>query len=96
MILEARDRIGGRTWTAEVDGHLYEMGGTWMHWTQPHAYRELTRYSIQDQLYDSVQDDGNVSVRVQDDHKIEDVPSTRYVSLLNPRWALYVQLLTRF
>lgn len=46
LLLEARDRIGGRTWTAEVDGHLYEMGGTWVHWTQPHVWRELTRYKL--------------------------------------------------
>ncbi|KAM0549224.1 hypothetical protein ACHAPJ_009534 [Fusarium lateritium] len=46
ILLEGRDRIGGRTYTAEVDGHLYEMGGTWVHWNQPHVYRELTRYGL--------------------------------------------------
>jgi phytoene dehydrogenase-like protein len=46
LLLEARDRIGGRTFTAEVDGHLYEMGGTWVHWNQPHTYRELSRYGL--------------------------------------------------
>ena len=44
LLLEARDRIGGRTYTASVDGHLYEMGGTWIHWNQPHVYREMCRY----------------------------------------------------
>ncbi|KAH0438387.1 hypothetical protein CcaCcLH18_03374 [Colletotrichum camelliae] len=44
LLLESRDRIGGRTYTAEVDGHLYEMGGTWIHWNQPHLYREMSRY----------------------------------------------------
>jgi ribulose 1,5-bisphosphate synthetase/thiazole synthase len=29
---EARDRIGGRTWTANELGEEIEMGGTWVHW----------------------------------------------------------------
>ncbi|KAB2570638.1 Monoamine oxidase N [Lasiodiplodia theobromae] len=50
LLLEARDRIGGRTYTAEVDGHLYEMGGTWIHWHQPHVWREMSRYGFTDDL----------------------------------------------
>ncbi|KAH7141561.1 hypothetical protein B0J13DRAFT_503979 [Dactylonectria estremocensis] len=46
LLLEGRDRIGGRTWTSNVDGHLYEMGGTWIHWGQPHVYREMVRYNL--------------------------------------------------
>ena len=49
-MLEARDRVGGRTWTADVDGHKYEMGGTWIHWGQPHIYRELKRYNLQSRI----------------------------------------------
>ncbi|MDT7642762.1 MAG: hypothetical protein QOC67_6063, partial [Pseudonocardiales bacterium] len=30
--LEARDRIGGRTWTDDRFGRELEMGGTWVHW----------------------------------------------------------------
>jgi monoamine oxidase len=33
-LLEARDRIGGRTWTSIIEGFPYEMGGTWIHWEQ--------------------------------------------------------------
>ncbi|MGD9734970.1 MAG: flavin monoamine oxidase family protein [Solirubrobacterales bacterium] len=44
--LEARDRIGGRTWTDERLGRRLEMGGTWIHWTQPHVWAEVTRYGI--------------------------------------------------
>ncbi|PWY85792.1 monoamine oxidase maoN [Aspergillus sclerotioniger CBS 115572] len=44
LLLEARDRVGGRTYTADVDGHLYEMGGAWVHWGQPHVYHEMHRY----------------------------------------------------
>lgn len=32
LLLEGRDRIGGRTWTAKAFGEEFEMGGTWVHW----------------------------------------------------------------
>lgn len=32
LLVEARDRIGGRTWTAKALGEAFEMGGTWVHW----------------------------------------------------------------
>jgi monoamine oxidase len=46
LILEARDRIGGRTWTDTALGRDLEIGGTWVHWIQPHVWAELTRYGI--------------------------------------------------
>jgi monoamine oxidase len=46
LVLEARDRIGGRTWTDERLGRDLEMGGTWVHWIQPHTWAELSRYGI--------------------------------------------------
>ena len=46
LVLEARDRIGGRTWTDRRLGRDLEMGGTWVHWIQPHTWAELTRYGI--------------------------------------------------
>lgn len=46
LLFEARDRIGGRTWTAQVLGEDLEMGGTWVHWAQPHVYAELHRYGL--------------------------------------------------
>jgi lysyl oxidase-like protein 2/3/4 len=46
LVVEARDRIGGRTWTAQVLGEEIEMGGTWVHWGQPHLYAELHRYGL--------------------------------------------------
>ena len=38
VVLEARHRIGGRTWTTERLGRTLELGGTWVHWTQPHVW----------------------------------------------------------
>ncbi len=46
VVLEARDRVGGRTWTSPALGHDLELGGTWVHWIQPHVWAELTRYGL--------------------------------------------------
>ena len=46
LLIEARDRIGGRTWTAKVCGDEFGMGGTWVHWNQPHVFSELYRYGL--------------------------------------------------
>ncbi|GAA6022702.1 hypothetical protein JCM10207_008071, partial [Rhodosporidiobolus poonsookiae] len=46
LLVEARDRIGGRTWTAQREGERYEMGGTWVHWQQGFVWREMVRYGI--------------------------------------------------
>jgi len=45
-IVEGRDRIGGRTWLAPRLGLDLELGGTWVHWTQPYVWAELHRYGI--------------------------------------------------
>ena len=45
-IVEARDRIGGRTWLDRRLGRDLEIGGTWVHWTQPHVWAEMTRYGL--------------------------------------------------
>ena len=47
VLLEARDRLGGRTWTSSFGGQQVEMGGTWVHWHQPHVWAELTRYGLE-------------------------------------------------
>jgi monoamine oxidase len=46
MLVEARDRLGGRTWTAEFAERDIELGGTWVHWFQPHVWAELRRYGL--------------------------------------------------
>lgn len=42
-LIEARDRLGGRTWSRDWGGETIELGGGWVHWHQPHAWAELTR-----------------------------------------------------
>lgn len=46
LVVEARDRIGGRTWTDDRLGRRLELGGTWVHWVQPHTWAEITRYGL--------------------------------------------------
>lgn len=46
LLLEARDRIGGRIWSPHRLGRPLELGGAWVHWLQPHAWAECTRYGI--------------------------------------------------
>lgn len=46
LILEARDRIGGRTWLDRRLGLDIELGGTWVHWIQPFVWAELHRYGL--------------------------------------------------
>jgi monoamine oxidase len=38
LLLEARDRLGGRTWSAEWKGTAIEYGGAWLHWHQPRTF----------------------------------------------------------
>ena len=46
LLLEGRDRLGGRTWTASWNGHQIEYGGGWVHWHQPHTFSEITRAGL--------------------------------------------------
>ncbi|PVH72876.1 amine oxidase [Cadophora sp. DSE1049] len=50
LLLEARDRIGGRSWSSNIGGYPFEMGGTWVHWAQPHVWREICRYNMRSAL----------------------------------------------
>jgi monoamine oxidase len=46
LLLEARDRLGGRTWSSSWNGFRIEYGGAWVHWHQPHTFSELTRAGL--------------------------------------------------
>lgn len=47
VLLEARNRLGGRTFDTRFGEHHVELGGTWIHWTQPHVWNEVTRYGLE-------------------------------------------------
>jgi pseudooxynicotine dehydrogenase len=50
MLLEARERLGGRTWSTDWVGTRIELGGAWVHWHQPHTFSELTRAGLPVQI----------------------------------------------
>lgn len=48
IIVEARDRIGGRTWYRDSPlGRPLEFGGGFFHWSQPHVWADLVAYGIE-------------------------------------------------
>jgi monoamine oxidase len=53
LLLEARERLGGRTWTAPWNGSTIEYGGAWVHWHQPHTWSEITRAGLRVAVSDS-------------------------------------------
>ncbi|KAJ5683491.1 hypothetical protein N7462_006656 [Penicillium macrosclerotiorum] len=50
LLVEARDRIGGRSWSSNIGGYPFEMGGTWVHWGQSHVWREISRYQMRQEM----------------------------------------------
>ena len=44
VILEARDRVGGRTYSTEWCGRPVELGGHYVHPVQPFIWNEILRY----------------------------------------------------
>ena len=46
LILEARNRSGGRVFTSKFAGHKVELGGNWTFWGNPHMWAEITRYGL--------------------------------------------------
>jgi monoamine oxidase len=55
LLLEARDRLGGRTWTHRWNDTDVELGGGWVHWHQPHVWAEITRAGVGVELGDDAQ-----------------------------------------
>lgn len=46
LLLEARDRVGGRTHDVDFRGSHIEQGGTWIHWAQGYVWAEFRRYGL--------------------------------------------------
>lgn len=46
VLLEARDRVGGRLYSTAGPNGVLELGGGYVHWTQPHIWRELQRHEL--------------------------------------------------
>lgn len=46
LVLEARNRIGGRVWTSTFAGEQVEMGGTWVDEKQPLVWQEVQKHKL--------------------------------------------------
>ncbi|MCZ4150725.1 putrescine oxidase, partial [Escherichia coli] len=46
-VLEARDRVGGRTWTEQMDGATIEIGGQWISPDQTGLYSLINELGIE-------------------------------------------------
>ena len=78
LILEARDRLGGRTWVADFAGLPVEMGGTWVHWMQPYVWAEIGRYGLQIVESADAEHCGWVTAG-----RLKDLPAAAYYGILN-------------
>lgn len=47
LLLEARDRLGGRAWTSQFEGEPIEFGATWVYNCQPFIWTEVERYGLE-------------------------------------------------
>lgn len=46
LLLEARNRAGGRTFTVPFNGKPVDVGGMWIHWSQPYVWTEWRRSGL--------------------------------------------------
>ena len=53
LLLEARNRLGGRTYDTQFRGHHIELGGTWVHWTQAAVWAEILRYGLETDIVET-------------------------------------------
>jgi monoamine oxidase len=67
LLLEARDRLGGRTWTNAWADTEIELGGAWVHWHQPHTWSEITRAGLETVLSEDAE---RASWYVGDDRRV--------------------------
>ncbi len=47
VLVERRDRLDGRTYTADHDVHAMDLGGTWVHPLQPRVWAEIDHYGVE-------------------------------------------------
>ncbi|CAG8937905.1 unnamed protein product [Penicillium salamii] len=77
LVLEGRDRIGGRTCSVKQDGYIYEAGGTWVHRNQAHVWGEIVRYGFDGHLKDSQEYyEGSRTPTMIRDGKLHEIPFT--------------------
>jgi monoamine oxidase len=82
LILEARNRTGGRIWTDTFSGEQVEIGGGWVGEQQKLVQRELTRYRIT-----TTPDIGPERMLLPGDNGLESLTPEEAVGALSPLWA---------
>lgn len=61
LVVEARPEAGGRVRTTTLsNGKVIEIGGTYVHWLQPHLWSEITRYGFVNEVVESGEAPGSV------------------------------------
>jgi len=83
-VLEARDRIGGRVWTSELDGTKIEYGATWIHWFQPYVWAEFMRSKLE--LHE---DPWFPPITMHIDGKTKPLDFDRFREMLNEGWKCF-------
>lgn len=84
-VVEARDRIGGRTWTSDSHlGHRLELGGAFVHWQQPHIWSELVAHGIELEAVPAVE----AAYWVGPEGVVKGAPETTYALMLATMTAL--------
>lgn len=70
LLLEARNRLGGRTFTTQFAGSEIELGGSMIHWLQPHIWAEVQRYGL-DVYETSLMSPDRVLIKLESDKVVE-------------------------
>ena len=73
LVVEARNRLGGRTFTSIFNDKPMDLGGTWVHWMQPYIWSEIKRYGTP--LVD-IAPAGETDFIVRIDNKVHKAPVT--------------------
>ncbi len=60
VVLEARDRVGGRLWTGDFDGHMLEIGGQWVSPDQDALIETLDELGLE--TYERYRDGENIYI----------------------------------
>jgi monoamine oxidase len=86
LLIEARDRLGGRCFTSSFAGEQVEMGGTKVHWLQAHVWAEITRYGIP--IYEWPQAENYVMPRGSE---LVSYPRDEVLPRLDELWERYME-----
>ncbi|GJE44739.1 flavin monoamine oxidase family protein [Methylobacterium soli] len=86
VVLEARDRIGGRAWTSRLGSHKVEMGATWIHWFQPYIWAEFIRAGLT--LHE---DPWLPPITIWVDGKPQGIAFERFRQILQDCWSVFAQ-----